>query len=178
MTTFDIARTDPPQDSDEVTTLRTFVDYFRNTLRLKAGGLDRADLARTLPPSELTLAGLVKHLAGVEDYWFGEVLRSEPEDEPWASADWDTDGDWDFTSATQDEPADLWALYEASVARSEARLAAAVQDGGTDPLTQTVGGRRGPISLRWILVHMIEEYARHCGHADLIRQSIDGATGD
>lgn len=178
-------RTDPPQDADELTTLCGFLDYFRDTLRVKAGGLDHAQLSQSLPPSDLTLGALVKHLAAVEDQWFGEMLWGLPEDEPWASADWAQDPDWEFTSAAQDSPEALWAQYELSVARSRERLAAALAElpggSGADPCSimgLATGDERGQFSLRWILVHLIEEYARHCGHADLIRQSVDGAIGD
>ncbi len=107
---------------------------------MKAAGLDEADLARTLPPSDLTLAGLVKHLAFVEDYWFGEILRGEPADEPWASVNWSQTPGWELTSANDDEPAQLWRLFDDALARSEARLAEALVDGGVDQLA--VGGER------------------------------------
>ncbi len=160
--------------SDEIDNLSRFLDEHRELLRHKAGGLDHADLMRTLPPSDLTLGGMVKHLAFVEDWWFGRTLTGD-QAEPWASVDWDADGDWDWHSAADDTPEQLWALWDRAVARSRDAVAA-------DPRPEREAARPrrsgAPITLRWILTHMVEEYARHNGHADLIRQSIDGQVGD
>jgi hypothetical protein len=100
--------------------------------------------------------------------------------EPWASVDWDADRDWDWHSAADDSPEELRRLFDDSVAASDAIIAEALADGGLDRLSVTESRRpgEGAFSLRWIVVHMIEEYARHNGHADLIRESIDGATGE
>jgi len=163
-----------PYVGDERTTLTGFLDRHRATLRQKTAGLDAEQLGRTLPPSDLTLGGMVKHLAFVEDWWFGAVLRGV-QGEPWASVDWDADDDWDWHSAADDTPEQLWNLYDDAVARSDAAIRASVS---LDRLAERRTQRTGEaISLRWILVHMIEEYARHNGHADLIRQSIDGQVG-
>jgi hypothetical protein len=159
---------------DEIANLTVFLDEQREILRHKAGGLDHDQLMRTLPPSDLTLGGLVKHLAYVEDWWFGRVLRDE-QDWLWASVNWDADHDWDWHSAADDTAEELWALWEVAVARSGAAVA-------TDPRPEREASHRRrdgePITLRWILAHMVQEYARHNGHADLIRQSIDGQVGD
>jgi Protein of unknown function (DUF664) len=161
--------------SGEIDNLTRFLDHQRETLRFKAGGLDHDQLQRTLPPSDLTLGGMVKHLAFVEDWWFGRHLQDE-QSEPWASVDWDADQDWDWHSAVDDTAEQLWAGWEQAVARSRAAVAA-------DPRPDRLAVRQNShhveqITLRWILVHMVEEYARHMGHADLIRQSIDGQVGD
>ena len=161
--------------TDEIANLSRFLDEQREVLRHKAGGLDPDGLRRTLPPSDLTLGGLVKHLAFVEDWWFGRHLCAA-QSEPWASVDWKADNDWDWHSAADDAPEDLWAGWEDAVARSRAAVA-------TDPRPERVALRQHPhhpepLTLRWILGHMVEEYARHNGHADLIRQSIDGQVGD
>jgi uncharacterized damage-inducible protein DinB len=163
-----------PYAGDERATLLGFLDRHRATFRWKAGGLDRGQLDQSLPPSDLTLGGMVKHLAFVEDWWFGRMLQGV-QVEPWVSVDWRADGDWDWHSAADDTPEQLWELYDDAVRRSEHAVrnsesldsVAELRTHGTDE----------PISLRWILVHMIEEYARHNGHADLIRQSIDGSVG-
>ena len=168
-------RVDPPLAADELTTLRCFLDYHRDTLRQKTAGLDAEQLAVTLPPSDMTLGGMVKHLALVENWWFHEVFRGGEPTQPWASVDWDADADWDWHSAVEDTPEQLRALLDAEVAASDQVLAAAA---GLDELSQKPGRSGERFSLRWIVVHMIEEYARHNGHADLIRQSIDGATGE
>ena len=126
----------------------------------------------SVPPSNLTLGGLVKHMALVEHSWFAHNWLGEPPAEPWASVDWDADPDWEFDTAGDDEPGQLLAWFEASIDASRRAIA------DSHDLSATAESRGRVISLRWILVHMIEEYARHCGHADLIRQAIDGATGD
>jgi hypothetical protein len=157
---------------DERATLVGFLDYYRVVLLRKAAGLTRAQLAVTLPPSDMTLGGLIKHMALVENNWFVRNWQRADPGEPWSSVDWDSDPDWDFHSAADDEPEQLLALYTSSIERSREAI-----DGCND-LAATEESRGRVISLRWMLVHMIEEYARHCGHADLLRQSIDGAVGD
>ena len=170
-------RTDPPQSGSELATLSGFLDYHRRTLLLKTEGLDADQLDRTLGPSTMTLGGLLKHLAYVEHNWFVLVLQDGPAHEPWASVDWAADRDWEWSSAASDTPDELRALLVESVARSEAIVHEL--GGDLDHLSARNDRHTGePFSLRWILVHLIEEYARHNGHADLIRESIDGATGE
>jgi uncharacterized damage-inducible protein DinB len=159
--------------NDELANLTRFLDHHREVLQHKAGGLGRDDLSRTLAPSDLTLGGMVKHLAFVEDWWFGRHLRGELP-EPWASVDWEADGDWDWHSAADDTPEELWAGWTEAVTRSRA---AVEEDPRPDRLARRGRGEE-ELTLRWILAHMLEEYARHNGHADLIRQSIDGQVGD
>ena len=161
--------------ADERTTLLAFLDSHRDTLRRKTEGLDAAQLAMTLAPSDLTLGGMLKHLAYVEDWWIGVNLVGAPPSAPFDDVDWAADADWDWHSASGQTPEELRELYDAFVDRSDAFLA------GVDNL-DAIAERRHPhtgegLSLRWILVHLIEEYARHNGHADLIRESIDGSTG-
>ena len=172
-------RTDPRFSADETAMLRSFLGHFRSTVRRQAEGLSAEQLAQTLGPSDLTLGGMLKHLAFVEDYWFSYNLAGNDYSEPWASTDWDSDPDWDWHSAAGASYDELVALLDEAIARSEACLDTALRN---DPdLGQLVARPRRPerggtASLRWVLIHMVEEYARHCGHADLIRQSIDGAT--
>jgi len=160
--------------NDEITNLCQFLEEQRAVFRRKAGGLDHDQLQRTLSPSDLTLGGMVKHLAFVEDWWFGRNLLGE-QDPLWAAVDWDADNDWDWHSAADDTPEQLWSLWEAAVTRSRAAV-----DSEPRPEREAAQRRRSgePITLRWILTHLVEEYARHNGHADLIRQSIDGQVGD
>ena len=170
-------RTDPPQSGSELAILRGFLDFHRRTLLIKTDGLSAEQLRRTLGPSSMTLGGMLKHLAFVEDNWFSVVLQGRPAAEPWASVDWASDRDWEWTSAAADTPDQLRALLVEAVARSES----VVDELGDDLERLSVRTDRHtgePFSLRWILVHLIEEYARHNGHADLIRESIDGATGE
>lgn len=173
-------RTDPPLRADEATTLLAFLDYHRDTFRSKVAGLDSAQLAATLAPSPMTLGGMMKHLALVESNWLSARLMGRPEVEPWASVDWAADEDWDWHSAAHDSPEELRALFDESVAASDAIVAEALATDGLDHESAIVSNVEGEgrFSLRWILVHLIEEYARHNGHADLIRESIDGLTGE
>ncbi|TYL49985.1 DinB family protein [Nocardioides sp. BGMRC 2183] len=168
-----IARTEPPFAADETTMLRSFLDYFRATVLRQADGLDADQLARPLAPSTMTLGGMLKHLAFVEDWWFNVTLLGDDPAPPWDTVDWEADGDWDWHSAADDTPEQLRGLLREAIGRSEQIL-------GTAPDLDRAAVRhrpgRSPVTVRWILVHMIEEYARHCGHADLIRESIDGAT--
>ena len=174
-----IRRTDPPLAVDEASTLTAFLDYHRDTLRLKVADLDQAQLGTALPPSTLTLAGLLKHMALVESSWFSEVFLGEAMMAPFDTADWESDRDWEFTSALDDSPEELLALFDQAVTRSDAIIRVALDLGGLDGLSAKESRQeKAPFSLRWILVHMIEEYARHNGHADLIRESIDGVTGE
>jgi len=168
-------RTDPDITGDELTLLSQFLDYHRATLVQKFSGLDRRQLGTRLGPSALTLAGLVKHMALVEDSWFGKVLLGREEAEPWAGVDWDVDPDWEFRTAVDDEPADLLALYADACARSRAAVA---EVGDLDHLAAKPSRSGELFNLRWIMLHMIEETARHNGHADLLRENIDGATGE
>ena len=169
-----IERIDPPYAGSESEQLFAYLDYHRATLLLKCAGLEADQLNRTLPPSPMTLGGMLKHLALVEDSWFSHRFAGNDEAEPWVSVDWKADWDWDWHSAVGDSPEYLRALLAENVARSRA----AVSGAGLDAMSAVPNRRGEHISLRWIVLHMIEEYARHNGHADLIRESIDGATGE
>jgi uncharacterized damage-inducible protein DinB len=171
-------RTDPDLVADELTQLTQFLDYHRATLVQKASGLTREQLATTVGTSTLTLAGLLNHAALNEDHWFGVVLLGRPPAEPWASAPWDDDPDWEFRTALDLEPAELIARYEETCERSRANVADAAADGGLDHLSAPHPRRDERFNLRWILLHMIEENARHNGHADLLREAADGETGE
>ncbi len=173
-------RTDPPLRADESETLRAFLDYHRETFRMKCAGLDQQQLAQPLAPSTMTLGGMMKHLALVESNWFHEVFLGLPELEPWASVDWEADRDWEWRTAADDSPEELRRIFDEAVEASD-RITDEALAGpdGLDALSVRESRReKGRFSLRWILVHMIEEYARHNGHADLIRESIDGRVGE
>jgi len=174
-----IERPDPPFNADETTMLRSFLDHFRATVRLQASGLTDAQLDQALPPSDLTLGGMLKHLAYVEDWWLSYHLAANEPAPPWDTAPWGEDPDWDWHSASGQTHAELDGLLAAAIQRSDACLDAALAadpDPGR-PVARPRPPERGETpTIRWVLVHMVEEYARHAGHADLIRQSIDGAT--
>lgn len=171
-----IERTEPGFDHDEVGMLRAFIDRHRATVRMQAIGLTDEQLCQTLGPSDLTLGGMLKHLAFVEDYWFSYVLHDDEPAEPWRGVDWESDPDWDWYSAAGSPYAELDALLADAIARSDALLNRALAGGGLDQRMRRTRRNGETATLRWLLVHMLEEYARHAGHADLIRQSIDGAT--
>jgi uncharacterized damage-inducible protein DinB len=168
----------PPLAADETATLLGFLDYQRATLAWKCAGLDAAGLAATIGASAMTLGGLLKHLAYVEGDWFSRWLHGRGRQPPWDTVDWKADPDWEWNSAAGDTPEQLDALWQEAVARSRSLVTEALAEGGLDQLARrTWPDGRAP-SLRWILVHMIEEYARHNGHADLLRESVDGQTGE
>lgn len=169
-----MTRTDPPISGDEVTLLTGFLDFLRETMAIKTGGLDAAGLAAVHPPSAITLGGLLKHLAYVEDYWVGQMLLGRPPAPPWASAPWDDDDDWDWHSAAEDSPENLRALWRSAVETSRTHFP--YSDLNAPGKTVRSNGDR--FTGRWVLIHLIEEYGRHAGHADLIRESIDGVTGE
>jgi uncharacterized damage-inducible protein DinB len=172
-------RTDPPLAAGEADTVLAYLDYQRNTLRWKTEGLTQTQLATRLEPSTLTLGGLLKHMALVEDNWFSVVLLGNEDAEPWRGLDWDADPDWEFRTAADDTPDELRRLLDEAIAASDRNIRQVLASDGPDGLSVRESRRReGRFSLRWILLHMIEEYARHNGHADLIRESIDGATGE
>ncbi|HEY5515887.1 MAG TPA: DinB family protein [Pengzhenrongella sp.] len=171
-------RPEPLIASDEVATLLGFLDYQRATLEWKCRGLDAAGLGAHLVPTSMTLGGLLKHLAWVEDYWFSRRLHGRDPAPLWDMVDWDADENWDWHSAAQDTPEQLRTLWQDAVARSRAQVAEALADGGLERLARRPWPNGESPSLRWIVVHMIEEYARHNGHADLLRESVDGETGE
>jgi uncharacterized damage-inducible protein DinB len=172
-------RTDPDLVADELTQLTQFLDYHRATLAQKAGGLTQEQLGTRVGASDLTLAGLVNHAALNEDHWFGVVLLGRPRAEPWAGAPWESDPDWEFHTALDLGPGALLDRYAETCERSRANIAEAAAAGGLDYLSAPHPRRPDErYNLRWILLHMIEETARHNGHADLLREATDGETGE
>ncbi len=129
-------------------------------------------------PSPMTLGGMLKHLARFEDDMSSEWLHGREQRPPWVSVDWDADHDWDWRSAAEDSPEQLYALWRDAVARSRSLFTEALADGSLErPGTGITNSRDELPSLRYILINMIEEYARQNGHADLIRESVDGLVG-
>ncbi|MGZ4508714.1 MAG: DinB family protein [Blastococcus sp.] len=174
----DQGRPEPPLAADEIGTLLGFLDYQRATLAWKTGGVDAAGLAATVGASSMTLGGMLKHLAYVEDLWFPRWLLGREPHPPWDTVDWKAEGDWDWHSAAEESPEQLRALWQDAVERSRTAVAEALTGGGLEQPAKRGWPDGSTPSLRWILVHMIEEYARHNGHADLLRESVDGQTGE
>ena len=156
--------------------LSAFLDYHRATLADEGRRASRqAQLGQTIASSTLTLGGLLKHMALVEDSWFTERFAGQPMPAPFDDVDWDADRDWEFRTAADDTPEWLQQRYVEACDRSRAVVAAATRSTSSpSPASQPVRS----FTLRWILCHMIEETARHNGHADLLREAIDGATGE
>jgi uncharacterized damage-inducible protein DinB len=163
-------RTDPPFLDPERPALEAWLDFHRATLLIKCAGLDGEQLARrAVPPSTLSLLGLVRHMADVERSWFRRTIDAQDAPRIFYS-DERPDDDFDATDPARAD--DDLAVFEAEVA-------AAREAAGRHGLDDTGVSRRGSrVDLRWVYLHMIEEYARHNGHADLLRETIDGATGD
>jgi uncharacterized damage-inducible protein DinB len=166
----DDPRVDPPLEADERTTLTAFLDFNRDTLARKCEGLTDDQLReRAVPPSDLSLLGIVRHMAEVERNWFRPVLTAEK-----MQTIYGPDMDWEaaFRDAGTADAGEAFSTWRAECDHARALVAAA-------PSLETRGYRgRDWFSLRWVLTHMIEEYARHNGHADLLRERLDGATGE
>ncbi len=168
----------PGVASDETTTLAGFLDFYRSVLLRKAEGLDEAQVRMRLDPSPIDLLGLIRHMAVVEQWWFTNAFAGRDEPEWWEDPN-DRDADWHH--AETDTIAVALNALRTEIEKSRAIVSAAPS---LDELTAIEVGpvdipqRRSRRSLRWIIVHMIEEYARHCGHADLLREAADGAVGD
>lgn len=166
---------EPPPVADEATTLLGSLERQRATFAWKCADLTREQLATRLGPSELSLGRLLKHLAYMEDLNFtGELARGELPP-PWAGVDPEGRSAWVFSSADQDSPEDLYGWWRAAVDRSRAAAREALEQGGPG---QVYGSGGHEETLRRLLVDLIEECGRHTGHADLIRESIDGRVGE
>jgi uncharacterized damage-inducible protein DinB len=165
-------RGDGPMTGAERAVLDHWLELYRDTVLLKIAGLDAEQLCRrSVPPSNLSLIGVVRHLTEVEAYWLRVVLLDEQDVPDYYCTPASPYGDFDDVSPTT-AAADV-AAYRAEVTRTRA-----LADGWTDLGTPARGLRRGkPVNLRWILVHLIEEYARHLGQMDLLREAVDGRTG-
>ncbi|MFJ9890038.1 DinB family protein [Streptomyces sp. NPDC091287] len=165
-------RTEPALDAAERPMLEGWLDYHRATLAMKCAGLTDAQVREaSVPPSAFTLLGLLRHMAEVERGWFREVLAGEELPDLYCTEE-DPDGEFHVTES--DTWAEADATWRAEVAAARKNAAAF----GLDDFSKGVGSAGKPFNLRWIYTHMIEEYARHNGHADLVRERVDGATGD
>lgn len=170
----------PPTAGDEAATLLGSLERQRATFAWKVGGLDEKGLAAKVGASALTPGGLIKHLAFVEDLKFTTMLLGEDLVAPWNAVDWENDAGWPWHSAAKDSPGALYGLWHDAVGRSRASVARAIAQGGLDTRIKYGFGDDpdDALSLRRLLVDIIEEYARHVGHADLIRETIDGLVGE
>lgn len=168
-------RLDPDPSGSERAALTQYLDYQRETMLSKTEGLTMEQLAQQHPPSQLTLAGLLYHLALVEETWLEVRFAGLPEREPWTGIDWDADPDWEFRTAMTLESDLVRERYRAACEHGRDVLAGAADLGQLSVLPLRDGRH---FSLRWVVLHLIEETARHAGHADLLREAIDGAVGE
>ena len=168
-------RSDPVPDGSDLVLLAEYLDYQRETVLAKTDGLTQAQLTTSHPPSALTLAGLLYHLALVEESWMEVRFGGLPDRDPWATVDWGADPDWEFHTARTVDPDALRARYREACERSRQVVAGA---SGADQLSARPLRDGRHFSLRWVLLHLIEETARHAGHADLLREAIDGSVGE
>ncbi|HEX3931669.1 MAG TPA: DUF664 domain-containing protein [Nocardioides sp.] len=169
---------EPPLAGTDASQILGSLDRMRWTFRWKAAGLDAAGLDTRIGASSLTLGGLLKHLATAEDYLTTVKLHGSPMPEPWAANGWDADEDWEFSSASQDSPEALYATYDAAVARARAAIETAVTEHGMDMEVAAHNDAGEHATLRRLLCDMVEEYGRHTGHADLLREAVDGRVGE
>ena len=170
----DDPRPEPPTRGQERETLVGFLRWQRETLALKCSGLSPEQLARrSIEPSTMSLLGLLRHMADVERGWFRWFMAGEDAPDRFSTDD-DPDAAFDGAAADPDVVAEAWDAWRAEITFADDLVARA-------PDLDVLGARsdpwRGRMSLRWVLVHMIEEYARHNGHADLLRERIDGRLG-
>jgi hypothetical protein len=168
-------RVDPDPSGSERDLLCQYLDYQRETMLQKADGLNATQLSRAHPPSELTLAGLLYHLALVEESWLEVRFVGHAERAPWIGVDWDADPTWEFRTGAGLPPDDVTQRYRDACERSRQVVSATAS---LDELSVQALGDGRHFSLRWVLLHLIEETARHAGHADLLREALDGTVGE
>ena len=167
-------RIDPPASGNELDTLVGFLEYQRATLAWKCSGLTDEQLRTPLHPTNMTLARILAHMGTVEDFWFPHVLADAPFPAEFWPAEAENDLDWEWTAGATLGSDELHQRWRAACERSRDVLTA-VDDLGS---AHAAWGGKTQVSGRWILTHVIEEYARHNGHADLLRENIDGQTGE
>jgi uncharacterized damage-inducible protein DinB len=169
-------RQDPDQRTrSERDALGQYLDYQRETILLKTDGLTREQLGQRIPTSDLTLAGILYHLALNEEDWLEVRFLGLPEREDWQGIDWKADPDYEFRTALTKEPDWLRRRYRDACNRARQAVASADRLDQFSVDTRTDGK---PFTLRWVLLHLIEETARHAGQADLLREAIDGTVGE
>ena len=168
---------EPPLAGSEPEHLIGALDRLRTTFRWKADGLDDAGLRMTIGASALTIGSLLKHLAFVEAFYARWKMAGTSPGAPWETVDWEANPGWDFASAADDSAETLYSLYDDTVADARSIYAAAIAAGGLDQQVHVNDDGRHA-SLRRLLFDLVEEYGRHTGHADLLRESVDGRVGE
>jgi hypothetical protein len=177
-TALDTTIHEPSMTAGEAELLLFALERSRATFAWKCGGLDVAGLGRRQPPSAMTLGGLLKHLALVEDWAAARKLRGRPLGPPWDAVDFDTDPDWEWRTGAEDPPEELYALWRGAAERCRAAVAEVLAAGGLDRPSRLVTRSGESPNVRRVLVDLHDEYARHVGHADLLREAVDGLVGE
>ncbi len=168
----------PPTRPDEAEMLLYSLERSRRHLAWKCSGLDEHGLRQTHPPSTMTLGGLLKHLALVEDQYTALAFTGEPMGDPWDGVDPSEWPGWEWRSAVHDTPEELHRLWRRAVERSRQALARLLEEGGLDQPAKAFVDQGQPVNIRRVLVDLHEEYARHVGHADVLREAVDGLVGE
>ncbi|MCM0674844.1 DinB family protein [Micromonospora phytophila] len=172
------AKPDPSAAVSEVESLLSVLERNRRTFAWKTAGLDEKGMRATTAASSMTLGGLVKHVALVEADWLAVKLAGREYGAPWAAVNFDADPDWEWRTGALDSPEDLYAVWRDAVERSRGLVAEVIKERGLDgPASFTWPDGRTP-TVRAMLLDMIEEYARHTGHADILREAVDGRVGE
>jgi hypothetical protein len=169
---------EPPFAGTETEHLLGSLDRLRATFRWKADGLDTADMCRSMPSSTLTVGGLLKHLAVQEDYAALVKVAGRPMPSVWDGNGWDGDDDWEFSSAAEQSAAELYGLYEGAVDRARDVVRATLDERGLDGSSAVTLEDGTRATVRRILFDLLEEYGRHTGHIDLVREAVDGRVGE
>jgi len=165
-------------ETTEADALLSVLERNRRTFAWKTEGLDEHGLRATTAASTMTLGGLIKHVALVEADWLAVKLAGQEYGAPWDGVDFDADPSWDWRTAAEDTPADLCAMWRAAVERSRKLVPEVIAERGLDgPASFTWPNGRTP-TVRAMILDMIEEYARHTGHADILREAVDGRVGE
>jgi uncharacterized damage-inducible protein DinB len=168
----------PSLHTAEAESLLSVLDRNRRTFAWKTSGLDEDGLRATTAASTMTLGGLVKHVALVEADWLAVKLAGREFGDPWDTVDFDADPDWEWRTGAQDAPEEVYQLWRAAVERSRELVAEVIRERGLDgPASFTWPDGRTP-TVRAMLLDMVEEYARHTGHADILREAVDGRVGE
>jgi hypothetical protein len=178
MTTTWLDRPEPPMDGDEASSLLGSLERMRFTFWWKASGLTPEGARLRIGASELTLGGLLRHMALVEEHTYAGKLWGRPLGEPWASVDWDADPQFEFRTGEQLPPDELMAAYEDAVIAARASIQEALDEGGLEFRSRFAYPDGSTPTLRRLLLDGIEEYGRHTGHADLLREAVDGRVGE
>ncbi|MFD6278655.1 DinB family protein [Streptomyces sp. NPDC060209] len=172
----------PPSASSaadsEVESLRSVLERNRRTFAWKTSGLDQKDLRATTAASSMTLGGLVKHVALVEADWLAVKLAGREYGAPWDAVDFDADPDWEWRTGALDSPEDVCTVWRNAVERSRELVAEVIEERGLDGPASFTWPDGGTPTVRDMLLDMIEEYARHTGHADILREAVDGRVGE